>query len=102
MKKKTAEGMLIKSVRDLLNACHIFHWKNFGGPLGVVGVPDILGIYKGRMIGLELKAPKGVVSPAQQHFIDKINEEGGIAFVVRTLDDVIVGLGLQDRFLDLK
>jgi hypothetical protein len=65
----------------------------------VPGVPDIIGIHKGRMIAIELKAPKGVVSEAQQEFIDRINEAGGLAFVARSLDDVIEGLGLQDRFL---
>lgn len=51
------------------------------------------------MIAIELKAPKGIVSPAQQQFIDSINEAGGLAFVARSLDDVIEGLELQDRFL---
>ena len=67
--------------------------------MGFPGVSDIIGCYNGRMIAIELKAPKGVVSDAQQAFIDRINEAGGIAFVARSLDDVIEGLGLQDRFL---
>jgi hypothetical protein len=98
-KPPTKEAMLTRSVRSLLNAAHIFHWKVWGGPMGTPGVPDILGVYKGRMFGIELKAPKGTVSPAQQAFIDRINAEGGTAFVARTLDEVIEGLGLQDRFL---
>jgi len=63
------------------------------------GVPDIIGCFKGRFIGIEVKAPKGVVSSYQQNFIDRINEAGGIGIIARSLDDVIVGLGLQDRFL---
>jgi hypothetical protein len=51
------------------------------------------------MIAIELKAPKGVLSDNQRDFIDRINAAGGIAFMARTLDEVIDGLGLQDRFL---
>jgi penicillin-binding protein-related factor A (putative recombinase) len=63
------------------------------------GVPDIIGCHNGRLIGIEVKAPRGIVSPAQQAFLDRITAAGGIAFVARSLEDVINGLGLQDRFL---
>jgi penicillin-binding protein-related factor A (putative recombinase) len=63
------------------------------------GVPDIIGCFKGRMIGIEIKSEKGVVSEYQKEFIENINRAGGLAFVARSLEDVIEGLGLQDRFL---
>lgn len=63
------------------------------------GVPDIIGCFKGRLIGIEIKSEKGVVSEYQKEFIENINRAGGLAFVARSLDDVIEGLGLQDRFL---
>jgi hypothetical protein len=78
------------------------HWKNFGGLGSAPGLPDLCCCYKGRLIALELKAPKGKTSPAQDEFIRRINEAGGLALVVRSLDDVISALGLQDRFLSLK
>ena len=67
--------------------------------MGTPGISDIIGCYKGRMIAIELKAPRGIVSPAQQVFIDRVNEAGGIAFVAKDLDTVIEKLDLQDRFL---
>jgi hypothetical protein len=51
------------------------------------------------MIAIEVKAPKGKVSPYQEQFIRQINEAGGLAFVARDIDTVIDQLGLQDRFL---
>jgi hypothetical protein len=45
------------------------------------GIPDILGCYKGRLLGIEVKRPGGVVSDEQQAFLDRINQEGGYAFV---------------------
>lgn len=99
MKKPTPEGQLTASVKQLLRAAGVFHWKVWQGMGSVPGVPDIVGIRDGRFFGIELKAPKGIASPAQQQFIDEIKRAGGIAFVARTLDEVIEGLGLQDRFL---
>ena len=99
-KPPTAETLLTRSIRSLLNAAGIFHWKVHQGLGAVPGVPDLLGVYKGgRLIAIEVKAPKGKVSPAQQMFIDAINGAGGNAFVARSIDDVIENLGLQDRFL---
>jgi hypothetical protein len=55
------------------------------------GTPDLLVCLKGsgRFVALEVKRPKGgVVSPLQKHHIGKIQEAGGIAAVVRSVDDV--------------
>lgn len=102
-KPPTPEALLTKSIRQLLSSVGIFHWKVWQGMGSVPGVPDIIGIgsgpLKGRMIGIEIKSQKGVVSEYQKAFIDRINQAGGLAFVARSLDDVIEGLGLQDRFL---
>ena len=97
--KNTPEAILTRSVRDLLKWAGIFHWKNHGGLGSAPGLPDICGVWKGRAIAIELKAPRGIVSDQQQRFIDRINEAGGLAFVARSVDEVIAALGLQDRFL---
>jgi hypothetical protein len=98
-KPPTPEALLTRAVRQLLNAAGIFHFKHWGGPLGEPGISDIIGCYKGRMIAIELKAPKGVLSLAQEEFIRRINDAGGLAFCARSIDEVIYGLNLQDRFL---
>lgn len=98
-KPPTPEALLTKSIRQLLNSVGIFAWKEWGGPMSTPGVPDIIGCFKGRLIGIEIKSEKGVVSEYQKEFIDNINRAGGLAFVARSIEDVIEGLGLQDRFL---
>jgi Holliday junction resolvase len=98
-KPPTPEALLTKSIRQLLNSVGIFAWKEWGGPMSTPGVPDIIGCFKGRLIGIEIKSEKGVVSESQKEFIENINRAGGLAFVARSLEDVIEGLGLQDRFL---
>ncbi len=95
----TPEALLTRSIRSLLNAAGIFHYKNHGGLGSAPGVPDIVGCYKGRMIAIEVKAPKGYLSDHQIEFLKRINEAGGLAFMAKDIDTVIEKLGLQDRFL---
>lgn len=98
-KKPTPEGMVTCSIRDLLKTIGVFHWKEFQTLGSFPGVSDIVGIYKGRFLAIEVKAPKGKPSPAQVAFLDRIRQEGGIAILAYSIDDVIEGLGIQDRFL---
>lgn len=67
-------------------------WRNNTGMLynsngtpvkyGLVGSSDILGIYKSRMICVEVKATGKRVKPnsAQDKFLKMIRSQGGIAF----------------------
>ena len=54
------------------------------------GVPDILISYNGRFIAFEVKTPnkKNNVSDLQQHNINEIIKNGGLAYVVWELDQV--------------
>ena len=52
------------------------------------GTSDILGIYRGHMICIEVKSAKGRVMPHQAEFIENMAELGAIAFIARSLDDV--------------
>lgn len=52
------------------------------------GIPDIILVYKGRIIGLELKAPKGRLSPEQKVFHERLTLSGAVVFVARSLNDV--------------
>jgi hypothetical protein len=58
------------------------------------GMSDILGILKtGRTLAIEVKNRTRKVDPHQQQFLDDINAGGGLAFVARSVDDVIAKLG---------
>ena len=55
------------------------------------GTPDLLVCVKGsgRFMALEVKRPSGgVVSPLQKHHIEKINGVGGVAGIVKSVEDV--------------
>ncbi|NDP40149.1 MAG: VRR-NUC domain-containing protein [Rhodoferax sp.] len=62
----------------------------FGWP----GCPDVLGqLRDGRLLGVEVKAPKGRPSPEQVAFLDRIRGAGGVGFIARDLRDVVQALG---------
>jgi len=59
------------------------------GKYQMLGVSDIfLIVGDGRFVAIEVKSKKGKISEYQQNFIDLINQNGGIAFVARNIEDV--------------
>ncbi len=46
------------------------------------GGSDLVGIYKGLFLGLEIKQPGKQPTDAQLNFIETINKHGGIACVI--------------------
>jgi hypothetical protein len=63
-------------------------FRKHRSPFAINGVSDIIALHKGRAIFIEVKTPKGRVSPEQKAFIEKAKESGAIAFVARSLTDV--------------
>lgn len=67
-------------------------------PFKIRGVSDILGVVPyytpeigaksalGRLLAIEVKGPLGRCTPEQRSFLAKISEEGGIAFVARSVE----------------
>ncbi|MBK6999440.1 MAG: VRR-NUC domain-containing protein [Rhodoferax sp.] len=61
---------------------------------GFVGCPDVLGMLRdGRLLGVEVKAPKGKLRPEQAVFLERVRAGGGVAFVARDCRDVMQALG---------
>ena len=56
---------------------------------GHAGAPDIICVSNSRYIGIEVKAPKGKLSPAQEHFRDNLEKAGGVYIIARQVEDVI-------------
>jgi Holliday junction resolvase len=89
------EKDLTNQIRSFLKVCGVFHYKQHQGLGSTPGVPDIIGIYDGKFLGIEIKGERGKVSVKQQDFIDCINQHGGIAFIARSVDDVARHLGIN-------
>jgi len=100
-RKSTPEGLIQASILRWLKHHDIFHWRsnNTGvwdptrklfrkSPNTMKGVSDILGVFQGRLLAIEVKSAKGRISPEQEQFLSQINQEGGVAFVARSIQDV--------------
>ena len=64
---------------------------------GFQGMSDILGMttgsYGGRLVAVEVKRPTGKPTADQLAFIQTVLRNGGVAFVARSVDDVLRELG---------
>jgi hypothetical protein len=84
------EGRLVNSALAYLRGTGGRWFKIHGGdnPFQEVGIPDIIGCYQGRFVGLEAKMPGNKTSPKQQLVLDEIVAAGGYASVFTTVEEV--------------
>lgn len=63
--------------------------KTHGGAFQVSGIPDIIGCYRGRFCGLEVKRPRvGRPTKLQLFVLEAIRQAGGLAEIVTSVDEV--------------
>lgn len=65
-----------------------FVWKAAAGPYSRGGIPDVCAIIGGTFYGFEVKRPGGRPTDLQTMTIRAINEAGGVASIVTTVEDV--------------
>jgi len=78
----TKENAVKRKLKELLDEYQVFHWPASAGGYGVGGVPDRLAVVKGRLWGLECKAPGKKATALQHAFGQKILRSGGYWTVV--------------------
>lgn len=105
-----SEKQVKAAIRDMLRKLGIFHYNAWQGMFSEPGVSDLIGCLDGgRMFCIEVKkekwSPPGPEAKSydrhinQVGFIEKVRAAGGIGFFAQSVDEVIDGLGLRDRFL---
>lgn len=66
-------------------------WMRNGAPVrfgvGGPGAADLVGMYAGRFIAIEIKTPVGRQSAEQRTFQQLVERKGGIYVVLRSVDD---------------
>lgn len=90
---------LVNNCLFFLSLNRIFAWQNNTGAakignafvqFGKKGSSDIIGILPdGRFLGVEIKIGKDTQKPEQIIFQDRIERNGGIYILVRSIDDLI-------------
>ena len=95
---KKKESLIVNGIRKRLNDIEgAFFFKIHGGPMQMAGISDIIGIYKGRFIAIEVKRPenrKGVTK-IQAFFLDRVNRCGGLGFVSTSIEETLEKLGIN-------
>ena len=83
------EADIVKAIQSYLKTLKdCFFWKEHGGMSGTAGIPDIICCYRGKFVSFEVKTESGKTTPLQESAIRKIQACGGIAVVVRSVDEV--------------
>jgi hypothetical protein len=78
----TPEKLVKNKVVAQLKTLGAYYFYPVTGGYGASGVPDVVGCYKGRFIGIECKANGNKPTALQQMNLDKIAAQGGIALVI--------------------
>lgn len=82
------ESKVQEEIISYLKKNRIYHFR-FQAQSNLNGLPDILCLYKGLFIGLELKREKGgTPTGLQLRKIKSINDNGGVGLIVRSVEEV--------------
>lgn len=105
--RRSREKEIEKAILDMLAMMGAWVFKVHGHLGQKPGVPDIIACLDGRFIAIEVKAPAGEIlqnrggklvvrkvkggelTELQKIEIQRIQQAGGIAFVARSLEDVV-------------
>lgn len=83
------EKDIVKAIMKYLKTVpHCFAWKEHGGMYGTAGIPDIIACVDGRFYAFEVKTETGKPTKLQEAAIRKILKAGGVAVIVRSVDEV--------------
>lgn len=87
MLEKNLQGRCLKYVKELSQqGVPILAINQHGSAYGSRGVPDIILCIKGHFVAVELKVGDNTPTPLQKHWLDKIIDAKGDAYVCYTLD----------------
>lgn len=83
------ENIIVLAIQRYLKTLeNCFFWKEHGGLYGTAGIPDIICCLGGMFVAFEVKNETGEVTRLQEATLRKIRTAGGVAVVVRSVEDV--------------
>ena len=85
---KNKETDLQNKVISYLDGRQVFNFR-YQAATNQYGMPDIIAIYRGYFIGLELKTDDGKPTELQLRMLNAIKNAGGYADIIRSVTDII-------------
>jgi len=99
-RNKLTETNLKQAIYKVLDKYFPGHYRRkFSGQF-LAGCLDMVIIYQGRTVWLELKIYPNHLTPIQQNEIDKIRKSGGLAFCLVAKDDLTCFMLIDDRVME--
>lgn len=96
---KNPETIIQDTIQDYLNKRKIMNIRmNASGAMA--GMPDILCVYRGYAVALEIKTLTGKRTELQERIIDQFRVSGGVGGFVTSIFDVDILLDEVDEKLD--
>lgn len=93
---KTKESKLEEEVSKFMSQRGIWQLARFQAQSNQNGLPDRIYLYKGVLLGFELKTDTGKPTDLQLKKLDAINENGGIGLIVRDVNTIESVINLID------
>lgn len=91
MLENTLQRKIQKYLKD--NLPNSVVWKNHGNQYSVIGLPDIMCVYKGKIICIEVKMPANKPTKLQEVTLKKLSEAGaitGVAYSIKDVEDILI------------
>lgn len=95
---KTKESKLEEEVERFMQRKGIWQLARYQAQSNQNGLPDRLYLYKGYLLGLELKTDEGKPTDLQLKKLEEINKNGGIGLIVRDIATVEQLIGCIDAY----
>jgi len=76
--EKKVKNLVVKQLKEI----GAYYFFPATGGYGRSGVPDVVGCWKGRFFAIECKAGNNTTTALQELELKKIQEVGGVAWVV--------------------
>lgn len=92
----TPEGKVKYAIKKWLIERGVWYFMPVQNGMGMMGVPDFIICWKGRLFAVECKAPgkRNTVTALQERNINAINQQGGLAVVVTSIEEFISAIPL--------
>lgn len=84
-KEQTLTERIINKLNTLPNS---FFWQTVAKN-GGAGQPDIIGLYKNKMVGIEVKTIGGLLKDHQRSFLNKMKSVGAIIGIARSVEQAL-------------
>lgn len=95
---KTKESKLEQDIERFMQSKGIWQLARYQAQSNQNGLPDRMYLYKGYLLGLELKTDEGKPTKLQLKKLDAINKNGGIGLIVRNVETVMQLIKLIDFY----